>query len=50
MRNTPQPIDEVDETDNMTHKQRHVTRHTPPYHRDLVLIICLQRVRVPLRD
>jgi len=35
MSRTPQPLDEVDDTDNMMHQQCHVMRQTPSYHREI---------------
>jgi hypothetical protein len=33
---TPQPLDEVDDTENMMHQQCHVTMQTPPYRTDIM--------------
>jgi hypothetical protein len=35
MSRTPQPLDEVDDTENMMHQQCHVMRQSPPYHREI---------------
>jgi hypothetical protein len=33
---TPQPLDEVDDTKNITKKKHHVMRKTPPYRREIL--------------